>query len=234
MVFLESTHMIVKECFIEDLDLKYFIGINQISLNYQDLIELNNLKNDKEALEFLISLASQINEDIKDIVVQFIDDELILNQEHIFKSIYFVQKAFKNNLNISKSKSMEELLYLSSQRQIKKGIEAFGVKIQELKNGKLTYLILSQNNNIDNINQEILQRINGKNMEITINNISIEKLEKIKQYFNISNNQINSIINSYDKQEVADNENLNLSILAIHDILCEKMSILSLEKIKTD
>ena len=226
--------MIVKECFIEDLDLKYFIGINQISLNYQDLIELNNLKNDKEALEFLISLASQINEDIKDIVVQFIDDELILNQEHIFKSIYFVQKAFKNNLNISKSKSMEELLYLSSQRQIKKGIEAFGVKIQELKNGKLTYLILSQNNNIDNINQEILQRINGKNMEITINNISIEKLEKIKQYFNISNNQINSIINSYDKQEVADNENLNLSILAIHDILCEKMSILSLEKIKTD
>lgn len=227
--------MILKEYFIEELNLKYFVGINQISVKYHEYLDLNKLKNDNDAIEFLISLSSQINEKYDDIIIQFIDDEFILNKDHIQKSIYFVYKAFIQEVNISNSKSMEVLLYLSSQRQIKKSIKAFGVKIQKLKHGNLTYLISSRKNIILNINQEILDRLNAKNAEITINNISEAKLDKIQEYYNISSNQITSIMNSYEKIKFEnDKERLNLLMQAIHDILCEKMSILSLEKIKSD
>ncbi len=227
--------MINKEFVIKDMELKYYIGINQITFDYLEYLQLNKIQNDKDALESLISLISDINKKFKDVIIQFIDDDLILNEEHIFNSIYFVHKAFKNEINISNSKSMELLLYLSSQRQIKKSIKAFGVKIHKLKNGLLTYLISTQDNKLEQINQMILKQLNAKNAELTINKITNEKIEKLKDYFMISDNQINVILNSYTDIKIEnDIERLNASVLAIHDILCEKMSILSLEKIKYD
>ena len=227
--------MILKKFYIEEQNLKYFVGINQIYLDYRDLLESNHLKNEKDGLDFLISLASQLSNKFEDIILQFIDDNLILNEEHIFKSIYFVLKAFKSNINISNGKSMEVLLYLSTQRQIKKSIEAFGVNVQNLKNGNLTYLIASHNSNLEVINEEILHLLNGKDADITINSVSREKIKRITEYYNITNNEIATIINSYNRNlDYNEVNSLELSKLAIHDILCEKMAKLSLEKIKSN
>jgi hypothetical protein len=227
--------MIIHEIFIEDLNLKYNIGINQINFDYNEFFELNNLLDENDALKYLFSLISQLNEKYKEAVIQFFNDEYLLNEDHIIKASYFIQKAFLNKVNISNNKSLELLLYLSTQRQIKRSIQSFGVKFSNLLLGNLNYCIISPKANISEINHEIINRLKARDLEITINNVSLEKLDKIKSYYDISDNQINSIINSYGEKEInTDDENTDSIIQALHDLICEKMSILSLEKIKSD
>jgi len=227
--------MIIKEINVDERKLNYFIGINQIQLNFKDYLELKNISSDKDALDIIFNLIIKIQEKFTDSILQFIDDSLILNEHHIFSALYFVQKAFQDKINILNKKNMELLLYLTTKRQIKKGIESFGMKITSLKEGFLTYVVVSAKNNIIEINQEILQLLGAKDGELTITKPSIERFNRIKQHFQISNEQINSIRNSYgfnQKDNVEDD--LESLFLAVHDLLCEKMSILSLEKVKID
>ena len=138
--------MIVKEFYISDLDLMYSIGINQI---HSEL---------KISLDFLFNLIEKIQNDTNS-MVQFFSDKYILNQEHLFTACYYVQKAFFNKVNISKRKNIEFLLYLSSKRQIKNAIEAFGINNLDLESGKISYIIVSNENNLNKINDEILQNL---------------------------------------------------------------------------
>ena len=223
--------MIIKEINIEERKLNYFIGINQIRLNYNSYLEINRLSSDKDALDNIFNLITKIQDKFKDSLLQFVDDSLILSEAHVFSAVYFVQKAFQDKINILNKKNMELLLYLATKRQIKKGIESFGMKLTSLKEGFLTYVVVSPKNNLLEINQEILQLLEAQNSDLTINNLSNERFNRIKQHFQITNAQINSIRSSYGfKQE----DSLQSLFLAIHDLLCEKMSILSLEKVKID
>jgi len=227
--------MITKKFFIEDFPLIYYVGINQILFDYNYYLKENNLNTQRDALEFLFTLSNQISQNFEDATIQFIDDALVLNYEHIFKSVYYVQRAFFYKINISNSKAMELLLYLSTKRQIKKSIEAFGVKPSKLKQGKLTYCVISPENNLANINQEILQKLNAKEFEPTLNSASKEKIFNIKTYYDFNNDQIKSIIESYDLPDFStDREEIESSLLALQDLLYERMALLSLEKIKTD
>jgi len=223
--------MIIKEINIDERKLNYFIGINKIRLDYNDYLELINVSSDKDAMDNIFSLITKIQDKFKDSLLQFVDDSLILNENHVFSAIYFVQKAFQDKINILNKKNMELLLYLATKRQIKKGIESFGMKLTSLKEGFLTYVVVSPKNNIIEINQEILQLLGGQDGDFTINNPSIERFNRIQQHFQITNAQINSIRSSYGFQQ---EDNLQSLFLAIHDLLCEKMSILSLEKVKID
>ena len=225
--------MIIKEIHIEDRNLSYFIGINQVRLDYNKYLELNKFSSDREAFDNIFKLITTIQDKFKDSVLQFIDDSLILNENHIFSAVYFVQKVFQDKVNISNKKNMELLLYLATKRQIKKGIESFGMKISSLKEGSLTFITISPRNDITEINQEILQLLNAKNGDLSIGSHTIERFNRIKEHFQVKNNQINSVRSSYSFNQT-DNikENLDSFYLAMHDLLCEKMSILSLEKIK--
>lgn len=227
--------MIIKEIQINERKLRFYIGINQISLDYNNYLEINKLSNDKGAFENIFKIISIIQDRYKDFVLQFIDDSLILNENHIFTAVYYVEKAFQDNINISNKKNMELLLYLATKRQIKKGIESFGMKITNLKEGLLTYIMISPENNIIEINQEIINLLRAKNEDLTINIPTIEKYNRIFSHFKINNNQINAVRSAYrlnidEKIE----ENLDSFYLAMYDLLCEKMSILSLEKVKID
>ncbi len=221
--------MILKEFIIEHLNLTYYIGISQISVDFQGYLKSNGLKNEDDALEHFLGSISRLEDKYNDSVIQVIDDNYVLNSDHILKSIYFVEKAFLNNLNISKKKNIEILLYLSMKRQIKNGIKAFGLKIKNLKEGLLTFCIISPSNNITSINQELIQQLNAKELELTLDNQSIEKFNKIKNFFEISDNQIKCILKSYDENN---SDNLNNLFVALLDLLCEKMAILSLDKYK--
>lgn len=227
--------MIIKEIQIKERKLRVYIGINQISLDYNNYLEINKLSDDKEAFENIFKIISIIQDRYKDSILQFVDDSLILNEKHISTAVYYVEKAFQDNVNISNKKNMELLLYLATKRQIKKGIESFGMKITNLKEGSLTYITISPENNINEINQEILNLLRAKNEDLLINIPTIEKYNRIFCHFKMNNNQINAVRSAYrlnidEKIE----ENLDSFYLAMHDLLCEKMSILSLEKIKID
>lgn len=227
--------MIVKKVFIKDSKLQYFIGINTIIFNLNELLKNHALKNEIEALNFLFNLIERMQGKYNNILVQFFKDKYILNQEHVLIACYHAQKAFLDNLNISKKKNIELFLYLAANRQIKKSIEAFGIIPTDLIKEKLTYLVISHENNLNNINNEILKQINAKEIKTTLNTRSIEKYRKIKNFFEISDNQIEIVLNSlemvnYNGEKTVDN--LEALFMALLDLICEKMTLLSLEKLK--
>ena len=168
MAYMEFTSMIVKEFTIEDLNMKYHVGINQIKFDHLDILKSNNLKNEEDSLTFLFNLIDTVQSKFKDSVVQFFKTKYILNPEHVFFACYFVQKAFYHNINISNTKNIELFLYLSAKRQIKKGIDAFGISTEDLKSSILTYCIISPDNNLNQINKEIFQRLNANEIEFNL------------------------------------------------------------------
>lgn len=214
--------MIVKKFYISDLDLKYLVGINQV-------------RNFDITLDFILNLTEKIQNDHKNSTLQFFSDRYILNQDHIFTACYYTQKAFTDKTNISKRKNIELLLYLATNRQIKNALEAFGINLKSDK--IISYVIISNENNLNKINEEILQSLGANEIELTINDQSVKKFNQIKSYFEISDNQINSVLNSYGVKEINNDlitNNLNNLFLAIYDLICEKMAFLSLERIIAD
>jgi tRNA threonylcarbamoyladenosine modification (KEOPS) complex Cgi121 subunit len=169
----------------------------------------------------------------KDSVVQFFKTRYILNPEHVFLACYFVQKAFYNRINISKTKNIELFLYLSAKRQIKNGLDAFGIRIEDLKMSTLTYCIISPVNNLNQINKEIFQHLSASEIEFNLELKNIEKYDTIRGFFDLSNNQINTVLKSYGIVGHQEKKELQNLVLALQDLICEKMSILSLEKTKT-
>ena len=143
-----------------------------------------------------------------------------------------MEKAFLQNTAISQKKNIELLLYLSTYRQISKSINAFGVDTHNLKQGKMIICISSPFNNLDNAHDEILNMLNAVEIELTINTTDIEKINRIIENYNIYDEQIKSVLKSYGIQYLeSDKSNSKLEhlSLAIFDIICEKMALLSLE-----
>lgn len=216
--------MIIKKFNINDLKLNYFIGINQIKLIDK-----------KFALNQIFDLIENMQTSYDGSIIQFFNDKYVLSQDHVFLACYYVQKAFLQNINISNKKNIELFLYLATKRQIKISIEAFGITENSLKTGKLNFCIISPKNIIAELNIALLKHLGGIEIKFTLNNKTIEKFNRIKNFFNISDNQIITILNSYGISNINNfqiNENLNILFSSLDDLICEKMTILSLEKIK--
>ena len=229
--------MIVKEFNLADLNLKYFVGINQISFDLVKLLTKNKIKNENDALDYIFDVIDHIQDSFQESTIQIFSNQYVLDQNHIFQASYFVELAFFNKLNISNKKNIEFLLYLATNRQIKISIEAFGIRHSDLERGELSYCIISHKNNLHEINDQILQNLFAKDSEVKLNHKSFDKYQKIKNFFEIMDNQIKVVLNSYGiktNNKEFTNYTLNDLYLALNDLICEKMTLLSLEKITTD
>ncbi|MFX1391438.1 MAG: KEOPS complex subunit Cgi121 [Promethearchaeota archaeon] len=223
--------MIIKEFNISDLNLNFFVGINQIKLDYHNLLDFNTKE---KSLNKFFKIIEEIQDSYKNSVIQFVKSRYLLNQDHVFTACYYVEKSFLQNINISNKKNIELLLYLATNRQISKSMKAFGIEFEDLYTNELTYFILSWENNINYINNDITENLDSKNTEIRINHQTISKINTIMKYFKISDNQINSVLKSYGINSSNSNDNLEIQTLAVYDLICEKMALLHLEKVKID
>jgi tRNA threonylcarbamoyladenosine modification (KEOPS) complex Cgi121 subunit len=222
----------VKDFRFKEMGINYFVGISQIKFDEIQFLKTNNINNEETALEYLFDMIEELQNKNKDSIIQFVKEDYLLNQDHMFLACYYMQKAFLQKTSISQKKNIELLLYLSTHRQISKSIKAFGIDENDLKEGRLTVCITSPFNNLEEVHNEILQILNATELELTINDIKIEKINKIIKNYNISNEQIESVLKSYGIQEInTQKSNINLDdlTLAIFDIICEKMALLSLE-----
>jgi len=227
--------LITQKFNIKEISLEYFVGINQVKFNLSQFLQLFTIDNEEGALKHLFKLTQELQNRNKGSMIQFIKDKYLLNENHVFTASYYMQKAFYYNNNISNKKNIEFLLYLSANRQISKGIETFGIDIRDLRKGHLLFCIVSQSNTIGKINSEILSILKVNEIELAINSISNEKITTIKEYYGISDNQFFSILNSYGIKlvdEQISNIDLDSIALALYDLICEKMALLNLEKIK--
>jgi len=200
----------------------YYVGINQVEIDSKD-IHINKL----------LELIEIVTSNYKNIVLQFFDDKYILNQEHILYACYFVQKAFYAQKNISNKKNLEFILYLAAKRQIKLSLHFFGVKAYNFQDKRISYCIISPEDNMNQLNIEINKYLNSKDISLNLVQLSIEKFKRVKKYFEFSDNQILTVLRSYGyKNDILDINSLKLESLynALNDLICEKMALLSLEK----
>ena len=224
--------MITREFSIKDLNLHYYIGINQIRIHFDKIIDFNNIVNEDKALNEFFSMIEEIQNKNENSVIQFIKDKYILNQDHIFTACYYLEKAFLQNVNISNKKNIELLLYLATNRQINKSIEDFGINYSDLNKNKLIYCIISPQNNLSNVRVELSNILGAEEVELTINDQTIDKINNIKNYFEVSDNQINSVLKSYGIIAHNSDLGLNFVVSALYDLICEKMALLYVEKAK--
>ncbi len=218
--------MITRAIIISEFDLKYSVGISKIQLGLSSL-----------SLEGLVKLIEDIQKDKKGSMIQFFNEEFILNSEHVFNAAYFTIKAFHNGINISNQKNLEFILYLASKRQIKQCLQDFGLKPIHISNKELTYCIISSSTELSLIDEVILQKLNAKHLPLDLNKINYDKFKRVKDYFQISDNQISVVLKTYSLKflsETPSKEDLISLYQVINDLLCEKMALLSLEKIKVN
>jgi tRNA threonylcarbamoyladenosine modification (KEOPS) complex Cgi121 subunit len=214
--------MIKKQFKIQDQDLNYTVGLNQITVTQNDI-----------DLDRLLQITNILQTQFSDPIIQFFDSSNVLNTDHIFLAIYHTFKAFSEGTNISNRKNIEILLYLSCNRQIRVALETFGVKESHLKSGKLSYCIVTTRNNVEKINTEILRLLKAKERQLTFNDKSREKFLQIMKFFDISTHQILTILNSYDIENTQNLEKVSLDhlFLGLEDLIGEQMVLLSLENI---
>ncbi|MFW9826394.1 MAG: KEOPS complex subunit Cgi121 [Candidatus Thorarchaeota archaeon] len=222
----------MKKFYIRDLNLNYFAGINQIKFNYGKFIDFYSINNEKKALGKFLEIIEKVQNKYQNSLIQFFRDKFILNQEHIFTACYFTEKSFLQNLNISSKKNIEFLLYLATNRQINKSIEAFGIENADLKENRLVYCISSPMDNIDIINNELLKNLYSESTDLNLNKQSLSKINIIKEFYEISDNQINSVMRSYGFNTENSKNNLDILVSSISDLIYEKMAILQIEKTK--
>ncbi len=222
--------MILKEFIIPDINLHFFVGIIQVKLNLNRIIDSSKIKNQEMALNNFFKIINNIQNKYKNSLVQFIKEKYILNQDHLFTACYYLEKAFLQNKNISKKKNIELLLYLAANRQIKKSIDGFGIDFSELYKQKLTLCILSPKNNLNKIYDALSNVLSLEEVKLTLNDQTITKINLIKKYFEFSDNQINIVLKSYGINSSNSDFSLNSTSSAIYDLICEKMALLNVEK----
>ena len=140
--------MILKEFKIHDLNLQYFVGISQIKIDLNRVTDTYKIEPEEKALTLFFEIISNLQDKYANSVVQFIKSKYILNADHIFTACYYLEKAFRQNNNLSNKKNIEILLYLAANRQISKSIEGFGIDYSDLKDQKLISCIVSPKNNV--------------------------------------------------------------------------------------
>ena len=200
----------------------YYIGINQIEIDPLE-VQINKLV---ESIDIIQGRYDNT-------VLQFFNDRNILNPEHILNACYFVQKAFSTKSNISNKKNLELLLFLATKRQIKLSLESFGVNNYNLQEKRISFCIISLEDNIQKINTEINNHFLSKDISSNLGNLSIDKFKNVKNYFEFSDNQILTVLKSYGyKHDIKDLNAINLKCLyrVLNDLICEKKTLLSLEK----
>jgi tRNA threonylcarbamoyladenosine modification (KEOPS) complex Cgi121 subunit len=223
---MESSSLIAKFMHNSEINLKIFIGLIEVNLDLKEL-----------SLSELLVLCDHIENNYKDALLQILNTNFILNTEHVFSACYYTYNAFLSNSNISKSKNIELLLYLSTKRQIKSALDDFGINFDKKIKQNCIICLISPQNNLDIIYQDLKKNIKLNEISLDLNQKSIEKFDRIKNYFDITDNQLKVITNSYkldEKNEKTEISNLENLFLALTDLIREKMILLRLEKIGTN
>lgn len=111
----------------------------------------------KKNLLEIIKLLIADNQYIIDI--QILRFHVLLNAYHLQSAVWHAHKSIQNGINIAKNISLEFLLYLSGQRQIKIALLRFGIDKEIIKCG----LVIFHKDNLDKIQNESFSQILSNN-----------------------------------------------------------------------
>lgn len=208
--------MITSEFSIKELELNYSVGIIQVK--FKAIPDLT----------FLFNYLEDLNQLWSESIIQLFSTNFIINEEHVYNACYFAQKAFLQGSNISKALNIELFLYLAANRQIKLGLQSFGLTDSNIKTDDLILCLISKTGDLELIKEHVLKKLCLKPLYSSFNQTNHHKLVILKNFFEISDDQLNVVLKS--RGHLVEEENLVVHISCLNELVCEKMSLLSLEK----
>lgn len=135
-------------------------------------------------IENINELLAEMRKEKADCEIQFFDASMIAGFDHLYFATLNAMKAFEDGLNISKSLSVEILLFASGQHQIRKAVELLGVK----KDSAQIILLIIARTRIaaKKVLNDVSKSIVGFASDEVID-LTDEKKEKIRKAFGITN-----------------------------------------------
>jgi tRNA threonylcarbamoyladenosine modification (KEOPS) complex Cgi121 subunit len=163
---------------------------------YGKWIEITGYRNISfaKAEEFLKANRKEIKQTVE---MQFFDAELIASQQHLYFAALNALQAFQNKTNISKSPAMETMLYASAQRQIQRAIQQCGIK-PETKS--MAVLIIGEKPNLLRSILEAISEYVGVEPDEKVLEMSKAKEKKIIKSFQITDEEVKTIIKNDDRE----------------------------------
>lgn len=147
-----------------------------------------------------------------DAVVQFFDADVIATWQHLYFAVLNALTAFKNKENISKNLSMEIMLYASARRQIRKAMQLVGIKPGSRNIAAL--VVEGKPESVELVLKEISTCIDRPSDDSVLG-FSEEKIERIRRAFNISEIELETVVERKDVER------------AIVDLVIERVSLLA-------
>jgi KEOPS complex subunit Cgi121 len=144
--------------------------------------------------------------------VQFFDAELVATWQHLYFAVLNALLAFENGRSISKSVVMDILLYASAQRQIRKALQLIGVKCDS---ANVAIVIIGETaNSVQAVLSSVSRRI-GAEPDEKVLEVSKEKLRSIHEAFEITEKELETVMEKRDAKE------------ALVNLVIERMALLS-------
>lgn len=96
-------------------------------MSSQSEIKIIGCKGEIHSVELFIKKAQEFVKDLK-LLIQFLNADYVLGEEHILSAYEHAKRAFDAKENISKSMAMEILVYVSGEPQIANALDKVGIK----------------------------------------------------------------------------------------------------------
>jgi KEOPS complex subunit Cgi121 len=147
--------------------------------------------------------------------IQFFDAELVATWQHLYFAVLNALTAFKNKRNISKSLTMEIMIYASAQHQIRKATELMGIK--PATSNIAVLMIAEKAEDMKSALSTVFKHVKAQKYDEVLE-MSSEKEKIIQNTFGISDLELKTVMkrNSLEKTLV--------------DLVIERMALLAIQR----
>lgn len=153
------------------------------------------------------------NKTLPDVAVQFFEAEHVAGWEHLYHAVYNALLSVKQKRVISKSLSMEILLYASAQHQIKRATEIIGITS---KSSKIALIVVSRSKALPA--KQALSAISKQVKALpdeSVLELTTRKIGAIRKTFGITDNELKATETGRPLHRV------------VTDLIIERMALLS-------
>jgi KEOPS complex subunit Cgi121 len=181
---------------------------------FKTYAEISGFKNVKinQAKQFLERVSKESPAGVE---TQFFDARRVATWQHLYFAALNALKAFKNMENISKSLTMETLLYAAAERQITKAVELVGIRATS---SDVAVLIIGKEpRKMESALLKISKSIGGQRDEKVLE-LSKKKMATIQSVFKILDAELKTVMERDDVKK------------ALTDLVVERMALLATQR----
>jgi len=145
-----------------------------------------------------------------DVDVQFFDSDSVATWEHLYFAVVNALAVFRNRENISKSLSMETLLYAAAEKQIVKATELVGIKSTSRR---IATVVIGKQPKRIRSTLLVISECLDRQLEESVLELSEDKMLLIQKIFNIQSMELETVKENNDVKK------------ALVDLVIERMAL---------